>query len=75
MRTPMSHIQLETQPDKYLISLDRGLFNREWLVRFVERLRTEELANQLDLGEDVELLGEQIKVDWWEKNKDRFIHE
>lgn len=75
MRTPMSHIQLETQPDKYLISLDKGSFNREWLVRFVERLRTEELANQLDLGEDVELLGEQIKVDWWEKNKDRFIHE
>ena len=71
----MSHIQLETQSDRYLISLDKASFDRQWLVRFVERLRIEELASQLDLSEDIEQLGEQIKADWWEKNKDRFIHE
>jgi hypothetical protein len=71
----MSHIQVDTQADRYVISLDKALFDREWLVRLVERLRVEELARQLDLGEEVEALGEEIKADWWEKNKHRFIHE
>ncbi|RYF74808.1 MAG: hypothetical protein EOO39_07965 [Cytophagaceae bacterium] len=71
----MSHIQLETQSDKYLISLDKASFDREWLVRFVERIRIEELAGQLNLGKEVEDIGEQIKADWWEKNKGRFIND
>lgn len=71
----MSHIQLETQSDKYLISLDKASFDREWLVRFVKRIRIEELAGQLNLGKEVEDIGEQIKADWWEKNKGRFIND
>lgn len=71
----MSRILVETDADRYLISLDKASFDREWLVRLVERLRVEELARQLDLDESVEELGEQIKADWWEKNKSRFIHE
>ena len=71
----MTTIQLDTQPDKYLISIDRSAIDRQWLVQLIERLRMEELAAQFDFGEDVEALGEQIKADWWEKNKSRFIHE
>jgi len=71
----MTHIQLETKADKYLISIDKAAFDREWVVGLIEKLRTEELARQFDFGEDVEALGEQIKADWWIKNKARFIHE
>ncbi len=71
----MTTIQLDTQPDKYLISIDRSAIDRQWLVQWIERLRMEELAAQFDFGEEVEALGEQIKADWWEKNKSRFIHE
>ena len=71
----MTHIQLETQADKYLISIDKATFDREWIVRLIEKLRTEELARQFNFDEDVEALGEQIKSDWWAKNKERFIHE
>lgn len=71
----MTTIQLETQPDKYLISIDRAAVDRQWLVKWIERLRMEELAAQFDFGEDVEALGEQIKADWWAQNKSRFIHE
>ncbi|RYC71566.1 MULTISPECIES: hypothetical protein [Spirosoma] len=71
----MTRIQLDTQPDKYLISIDRSAVDRQWLVQLIERLRLEELAGQFNFGEDVEALGEQIKADWWAKNKSRFINE
>lgn len=71
----MTTIQLDTQPDKYLISLDRSVFDRQWLTQLIERLRVEELAAQFDFGEEVEALGEEIKAEWWAKNKSRFIHE
>jgi hypothetical protein len=56
----MTTIQLDTQPDKYLISLDRSVFDRQWLVQLIERLQMEELAAQFDFGEEVETLGEGI---------------
>ena len=71
----MTTIQVETQADKYLISIDKAAFDREWLVQLIEKLRTEELARQFNFDEDIEELGEQIKSDWWAKNKGRFIHE
>ena len=71
----MTHIQLETRDDKYLISIDKASFDREWIVQLIEKLRTEELARQFDFDEDIEAVGEQIKADWWAKNKARFIHE
>lgn len=71
----MTHIQLETKADKYLISIDKAAIDREWLVQLIEKLRIEELAKQFDFDEDIEALGEQIKADWWAKNKERFIHE
>lgn len=71
----MTKIQLDTQPDKYMISIDRSAVDRQWLVQLIERLRLEELAGQFDFSEDVEALGEQIKADWWAKNKSRFINE
>lgn len=71
----MTAIRLDTQPDTYTISIDRSAVNRQWLAQLIERLRLEELAGQLNFGEDVEALGEQIKADWWAKNKSRFIDE
>jgi len=33
----------------------------------------EALADKVDFGEEIEDLGEEIKEDWWQSNKDRFI--
>lgn len=69
----MTTIHLDIQLDKYLISIDRSAVDRQWLAQLIERLRLEELAFQFNFDEDVEAFGEQIKADWWEKNKSRFI--
>ncbi len=71
----MTGIQLNTQNDKYLISIDKSLFDKEWLVKLLESLRVEELARKFDFDESIETLGEEIKADWWAKNKNRFINE
>ncbi len=71
----MTSIHLDTQDDKYLISLDKASFDKEWLMGLIERLRMEELARKFNFDEDSEQLGEDIKSDWWNKNKSRFINE
>ncbi len=71
----MTSIHLDTQNDKYLISVDKSSFDKAWIVRLIENLRMEELAHQFNFGEEIEELGEEIKANWWAKNKDRFIHE
>ena len=71
----MTGIQLNTQNDKYLISIDKSLFDKEWLVKLLESLRVEELARKFDFDVNIETLGEEIKADWWAKNKNRFINE
>ncbi len=71
----MTAIHLDTQNDKYLISVDKSVFDKEWLVKLLENLRIEELARKFDFDESVETVGEEIKSDWWNKNKKRFINE
>ncbi len=71
----MTSINLDTQNDKYLISVDKSAFDKAWIVRLVENLRMEELAHQFDFDEEIETLGEEIKANWWAKNKARFIHD
>lgn len=71
----MTGIHLDTQDDKYLISLDKASFDKEWLMGLIERLRMEELARKFNFDEDSEQVGEDIKSDWWNKNKSRFINE
>jgi hypothetical protein len=71
----MTGIQLNTQKDKYLISIDKSMFDKAWLLKLLENLRVEELAHKFDFDESIETLGEDIKADWWAKNKNRFINE
>ncbi len=71
----MTSIHLDTSTDKYLISIDKRALDKTWLIKLVEKLRVEELAQQFDFNEEIEDLGEQIKADWWNKNKHRFINE
>ena len=70
----MQAISLKKTPEKFLLSIDRSVIDTPSLLRLLERLRVESLGKKVDFGEDIELLGEEIKADWWEKNKKRFIN-
>jgi hypothetical protein len=71
--TAMQVIDLQTTGDKFLISVDKRLVGKEFMLNLVERIRLEYLAQKVDFDGDMESLGEEIKAGWWEKNKARFI--
>ena len=71
----MTSIHLDTNSDKYVISIDKKALDKTWLIKLVEKLRVEELAQQFDFDEEIEELGEQIKSDWWKKNKHLIFNE
>ena len=69
----MQAIDLQTTDDRFLISIDKSLVDKEFLLDLVEKIRLEYLIRKADFDESIEDLGEEIKADWWQKNKDRFI--
>ncbi len=69
----MKAISIESQPDRFLISIDKRVMDKDALIRLVERLRLEFLASQVDFDEDMMHLGEEIKQEWWGKNKEKYI--
>lgn len=66
-------IWLETSGNDYLIKLDKSSIDRDTLIELIEHIRLEYLVQRADFDEEVEKIGEDIKAEWWEKNKERFI--
>ena len=69
----MESIQVEDDNNQFLIRIDKSSIEKEALVELLHKIRIEDLSTRADLGEDVEQLGEEIKADWWSKNKARWI--
>lgn len=66
-------IKLDTSDSQFIISVDKDLIDKDALLALIDNLRLEHLVRKMDLGEDIEALGEEIKANWWESNQDRFI--
>lgn len=69
----MQAIDLQTTEDRFLISIDKNLVDKEFLLELIEKIRLEYMVRKADFDAGLEDLGEEIKADWWKKNKDRFI--
>ena len=67
-------LQLTTTNDRFLISLDRTVIKRESLLRLLELLRLEMLAERINFDLSIEDLGEEIVADWWSKNKAAYLN-
>jgi hypothetical protein len=60
--------------DKIQVTLDARYFKEDAVTRLLNRLYIEHLAERVNFGEDIEALGEEIKRDWWEQNKERILN-
>lgn len=69
----MSAIKLENKEDKFLISIDKGSIDEGVLTRIIDRIRLEQLAQEVGIEDDLEELGREIKAEWWKKNKARLL--
>lgn len=70
----MQALHLQTTVDKFIISIDKNIITKDYLFRLMDRLSVEYLAQKINFNEDVIDLGEEIKKDWWDKNKDKFLN-
>lgn len=69
----MEAISLETTEDKVLITVDKSSISPDFVIRLVEQLRMEYLAQKVNFSGDIEKVGENIKSDWWNNNKSRIL--
>jgi len=69
----MRTVTLDSSEDRFIISIDKKSIDKDTLIYFLENLRLEALAEKVDFDESIEELGEEIKKDWWDSNKERFI--
>ena len=69
----MNPIRIEDQENQFLIHIDKDMIEKETLIALLDSIRVEDLSKRADFGEDVVQLGEEIKADWWSRNKDRWI--
>ncbi len=71
----MQHaLTLQTIDNRFLISIDKAFIEQEFLIRLMNRIRLEYLAKKVDFDEDIEQLEDEIKINWWEKNKARLLN-
>lgn len=66
-------VKLETSDSQIIVSIDKDYVDKDDLLTLIDNLHVEHLVRKMDLGEDIEALGREIKSEWWKKNKDRFI--
>ncbi len=67
-------ITLQTVDNRFLISIDKTYIEQDFLIRLMNRIRLEYLAKVVDFDENIELLAEEIKSNWWDKNKNRLLN-
>lgn len=69
----MESISLQSTPDKYLITIDKSVVEADYILKLLEQIRMEFLAKKVSFDDSVEDVGEEIKMDWWNKNKARLL--
>ena len=70
----MKTFEIQNTTNKVLISIDKTSVNKDFLLNFLENLRMEYLAEEIDFDETIEELGEEIKRNWWQENKERYLN-
>jgi hypothetical protein len=71
----MTAFQIQHTAKSIQITLDKSFFSEEELLKMLTFIRVEYLAKKINFDKDIEILGDEIKKDWWTKNKHRFIEE
>ncbi len=59
--------EIKTADNKITITIDRSMLRSETLLEFLERLRLEQLAEEVDFEEGILEIAEDIKSEWWKK--------
>jgi hypothetical protein len=69
-------LEVSGQWKKILISIDPDMICNDYFLKFIERMRLEDIAKESQLSEEDEMeIAEVMKDDWWQKNKNQLLDE
>ncbi len=63
----MEAVEVTSLKDRFVISLDKSVVSKEYLLNLLERLQLENLSKKANFDEKVLEISEEIKRDWWEE--------
>jgi len=70
----MSQVEIKTLKDKWIITVDKSVTDVETIDSFLKKLKIEELTRKADFDEEKLMqISDEIKKDWWDKNKKEFL--
>jgi len=69
----MKTIEIQDLEDEYVIRIEKNVIDKAYLSRILERLELEYLIKKAAFDERLIALGEEMKQDWWENNRDRIL--
>ncbi|MCP1382288.1 hypothetical protein [Runella salmonicolor] len=64
--TAMGTLTIKSEKDQYVINIDKNLLDKDTLIKVLSWLRIEELAQKMNVDDEVFLLVVEIKSSWWE---------
>ncbi len=67
-------ITLQTVDNRFLISIDKDFIEQDFVFELMNYIRIEYLAKKVNFDESIEILAEEIKANWWDKNKSRLLN-
>ena len=68
-------ILIRSTQNKYFIEIDKNSVSNEFIMSLFEYLNIEKLAHEVNFDKSIIELGEEIKTQWWQSNKHKFIKE
>ena len=67
-------VQITFKDDDAILKFPKQLVSSAYIQEFLERLRLEAIVEKSQLPEEQAWeLSEEIKEDWWQKNKEKFL--
>jgi len=70
---PMQDFSIKSLGEQIIITVDRSLMSLESLNRLFERMRIEQLVKKANFRDEVVDIGNEIKRDWWQKNREQYL--
>ena len=71
----MEAIEIKPMDDRIIISIDKDAADSDFLMNLFDRLRTEELIKKAEFNPKILELSQEIKKNWWKRNREKFLEE
>lgn len=69
----MDAISIKQTKQSVVIKLDKSVFDAAYISNLLTQIRTEYLVQQADFDESIEDIAEEIKTNWWAKNRQSIL--